>query len=136
MIAAGALVVWVAVLVFGWALRPIEDTVPVVVDPTTELAAILAANPSFTPEDAPRAQLVVCNSLIDSDPGPSEPLPELRPDYMYDREPCVGPHAGARLAAVVNVLAAVAMIAGWIFVSRRTRTEPPVRSAARETIGS
>ena len=87
-------------------------------------------------EDAPRAQLVVCNSLIDSDPGPSEPLPELRPDYMYDREPCVGPHAGARLAAVVNVLAAVAMVAGWIFVSRRTRTEPPVRSAARETIGS
>ena len=33
MIAAAALVLWVAVLVFGWALQPIDDTVPVVVDP-------------------------------------------------------------------------------------------------------
>ena len=67
-IAAVALVVWVLVLVFGWALRPIEDTVPVVVDPTSELAVVLAENPSLTPADAERGQLVQCNTLFDSEP--------------------------------------------------------------------
>jgi hypothetical protein len=135
LIAAGALVLWVAVLVFGWALRPIDDTVPVVVDPTSELAVELADNPSATPEDAPRSQLVTCNSLVDGSPrDTSEPLPELRADYMYDREPCEGPHADARLAAVVNVLAVLALVGGWIWISRRTRTEPSDRSPVPETI--
>jgi len=124
MIAAGALVVWVAVLIFGWALQPIDDTVPVVVDPTSALAVELAENPSATPEDAPRSQLVVCNSLVDAAPRDlSEPLPPLRPDYVYDRVPCDAPHAGARLAAVVNVLAVMVVVAGWIWISRRTRPE-------------
>ncbi len=133
MIAAIALVVWVLVLVFGWALRPIEDTVPVVVDPTSELAVILAENPSLTPADAVRGQLVQCNSLVDSAPRDlTEPLPELRPDYVYERVPCDGPHASARLAAVANVLAVIAMIAGWIFISRRMRTDPPIPATEAE----
>ena len=137
LIAAGALVVWIAVLVFGWALRPIEDSVPVVVDPTSELAVVLAADPSATPADAPRSQVVECNSLVDAAPrDTSQPLPELRPDYVYERIPCDGPHAGARLAAVVNALAVVAFVAGWIFVSRRTRIDPPVRAPESETITS
>ncbi len=128
-IAAIALVVWVLVLVFGWALRPIEDTVPVVVDPTSELAVVLAETPSLTPADAERGQLVQCNTLFDSEPRDlDEPLPTLRPDYVYERVPCDGPHAGARLAAVVNALAVIAMVAGWIFVSRRVRTDPPIRT--------
>jgi len=136
-IAAAALVLWVAVLVFGWALRPIDDTVPVVVDPTSELAVELAENPSATPEDAPRAQLVTCNSLVDGSPrDTSEPLPELRADYVYDREPCTGPHAGARLAAVVNVLAVLAVVGGWIWISRRTQTEPAIRPSVPETAGA
>ncbi|MDG2040398.1 MAG: hypothetical protein GKR86_13700 [Ilumatobacter sp.] len=124
LIAAGVLVLWVTALVFGWALRPISDTVPVVVNPTSELAVELAENPSATPEDAPRAQLVMCNSPVDGSPRDvSEPLPELRSDYVYDRKPCDGPHTGARLAGVVNVLAMLALIGGWIWISRRTRTE-------------
>ena len=137
MIAAAALVLWVAVLVFGWAIQPIDDTVPVVVDPTSELAVELAENPSATPDDAPRAQLVTCNSLVDGSPrDTSEPLPELRADYVYDRVPCVAPHAGARLAAVANVLAVMVLIIGWIWISRRTTTEPSVRSSVPETIGA
>jgi hypothetical protein len=133
LIAAVALVVWVLVLVFGWALRPIEDTVPVVVDPTSELAVILAETPSLTPADAERGQLVQCNSLVDSAPRDlAEPLPPLRPDYVYERVPCDGPHAGARLAAAVNALAVIAMIAGWIFISRRVRTDPPTRAPEPE----
>ena len=62
---------WVTALVFGWALRPISDTVPVVVNPTSELAVELAENPSATPEDAPRAQLVMCNSPVDGSPATS-----------------------------------------------------------------
>lgn len=125
LIAAIALVAWVLVLVFGWALQPIEDTVPVVVDPTSELAVILAESPALTPDDAPRAQLVGCNTLFDAQPRDlSEPLPELRADYVYDRTPCESPHAGARLAAVVNALAVVALVVGWIWIARRTRPDP------------
>jgi hypothetical protein len=136
-IAAGALVLWVAVLLFGWALRPIDDTVPVVVDPSSELAVVLAANPSATPEDAPRAQLVSCNPLVDAAPRDlSDPLPELPVDFVYDRVPCDGPHAGARLAAAANALAVVALIAGWILISRRTQTDPADRLSVPETIAS
>ena len=135
LIAAGALVLWVAVLVFGWALRPIDDTVPVVVDPTSELAVELAEDPSATPEDAPRSQLVTCNSLVEGSPRDmSEPLPELRADYVYDREPCDGPHADARLAAVANVLAVLALVGGWIWISRRTSTEAADPSPVPETV--
>ena len=45
------------------------------------------------------------------------------PTTYYDRKPCDGPHTGARLAGVVNVLAMLALIGGWIWISRRTRTE-------------
>ena len=132
--AALALVAWVLVLVFGWALQPIEDTVPVVVDPTSELAAVLAENPALTPDDAPRAQLVECNTLFDTAPRDlSEPLPELRTDYVYDRTPCESPHAGARLAAVVNALAVVVMVAGWVWIARRTQPDPV---AAEPTIAA
>jgi hypothetical protein len=129
-IAVGALVVWVAVLVFGWALQPIDDTVPVVVDPASELAVELAKNPSATPDDAPRAQLVECNSLVDATArDTSQPLPELRADYMYDRVPCKAPHAGARLAALANALVVIALVAGWIWIEKRN-SHAPVRSAA------
>lgn len=131
LIAGGLLVAWIATLVFGWALQPIEDTVPVVVDPGSELAVVLAANPSATPEDAPRSQLVVCNSLFAGAPRDlAEPLPELRVDYVFDRPPCESPHAAARLAAVANVLGIMALVAGWIFLSRRTATVAPDRFAA------
>ena len=125
LIAAAALVVWVVVLIFGWAVRPIDDTVPVVVDPTSELAVTLAAEPSATPSDAPRAQLVECNSLLDGAARDlSAPLPTLRDDYIYSRTPCTDPHSDARLAAAVNVLAVIAIIGGWIWVARRTSPQP------------
>lgn len=131
LVAAVALVAWVLVLLFGWALRPISDTVPVVVDPTSELAVVLAENPALTPDDAPRAQPVECNTLFDAAARDvSEPLPVLRVDYVYDRPPCESPHAGARLAAVVNAFAVVVMVAGWIWITRRTRTGPQVSEPA------
>lgn len=126
MIASGALVVWVLVLFFGWAIRPIDDTVPVEVDPGTELATILANNPELTPIEAERAQLVECNSLFASAPRDlSTPLPELPENYVYVRTPCDSPHSGARLAAAVNVLAVIALVAGWISISRRFRIDEP-----------
>lgn len=133
-IAAGALVLWVLVLVFGWAIQPIDDTVPVEVDPNTELAAILTARPELTPPDAIRAQLVECNSLLAADArDPAEPLPELPEDYIYARTPCVDPHNGARLTAVVNIVAVIALVVGWVVIARRFRldtdavTRPPAQ---------
>ena len=135
-IAACALVVWVLVLVFGWAIRPIEDSVPVVVDPASELAVVLAAAPELTPEDVQRSQLVTCNTLFDSMPrDPGIPLPPLPPDFVYERVPCDAPHAGARLAAIANVLAVGALVAGWIWISRRARGHGPDRTPAQEIIG-
>lgn len=127
MIAAGALVAWVLVLFFGWAIQPIDDTVPVEVDPTSELATILANQPELTPIEAERAQAVQCNSLFASSPRDTAvPLPELPPDYVYARVPCVSPHSGAQLAAIVNVLAVVALVIGWVSISRRFRIEDGV----------
>lgn len=124
MIALGALVLWVLVLIFGWAIQPIDDTVPVEVDPTTELAAVLSARPDLTPPDAIRAQLVECNSLIANDARDfAEPLPALPVDYIYARTPCVGPHNGARVAAAVNIVAVIALVAGWVTISRRFRID-------------
>lgn len=116
---------WVLLLVFGWAVRPIDDTVPVVVDPASALAVELAANPSATPADAPRAQLVECNTLFDASPRDlSAPLPELREDYVYERIPCNSPHSDARLAAAVNAVALIVIVIGWIWIARRTNPTP------------
>lgn len=134
LIAAAALVAWVLVLVFGWAVRPIDDTVPVVVDPDSALAVELAANPSATPADAPRSQLVECNTLFDASPRDlSVPLPELREDYVYERTPCNSPHSDARLAAAVNTMALVVVVIGWIWIARRT-TSTPTNGRTRERV--
>ncbi len=138
MIAAGALVLWVLVLIFGWAIQPIEDTVPVEVDPASELAAILAERPDLTPPDAVRAQLVHCNSLFANDARDfAEPLPELPPEYVYARTPCIGPHNGARVAAAVNVVAVIALVVGWVMISRRFRleAEPETKSTSPTPVG-
>jgi len=135
-IAAAALGVWVLVLIFGWALRPIEDAVPVEVDPDSALAAVLADDPALTPADAIRAQVVECNSLVES-PARDEsvPLPTLPDDYVYARTPCESPHLGARLAAAVNVLAVAAMVIAWAWIARRfrldTAAEPMSSASAR-----
>lgn len=128
-IAAVALGVWVLVLIFGWALRPIEDTVPVEVDPDSALAALLADQPAITPVDPVRAQLVECNSLVETPArDPSVALPTLPDDHVYTRTPCVSPHAGARLAAAANVIAVIALVIAWAWFARRFRldaaTEP------------
>ncbi len=126
MIVAGAVVAWTLVLIIGWGIRPIDDTVPVIVDPDSELAAVLTENPALTPEDAPRAQLVECNAPLDNPARDrSVPLPSLPDDFVYARVPCVGPHAGAQLAAAVNALAIVAFVVGWVWLSRRLRLDVP-----------
>lgn len=122
------------VLIFGWAIQPIDDTVPVEVDPSTELAAVLADRPDLTPPNAIRAQLVVCNSLLANDArDAAEPLPPLPENYIYARTPCVGPHNGSRVAAAVNIVAVIALIVGWVMISRRFRidAEPETKTPAR-----
>lgn len=126
---------WVAILVFGWAIQPIDDNVPVELDPDSVLAAELARDPSLTPVDAPRSQLVVCNSLIENPPRDSAvALPALPDDYVYARTPCDAPHAGARLAAVANALAVIAMAAGWLWITRRFELDDQSDSVTHETI--
>ncbi len=113
------IVIWALVLVFGWATRPIEDTVPVGIDPAGQLAADLAANPGLFIEDQPVAQLVDCNSLLDTEPRDlAAALPELDAGYRYEREPCESPHRDARLAFAVNVVVIVALLAAWVWFVR------------------
>jgi hypothetical protein len=117
-------------------LRPIEDAVPVVVDPTSELGVVLATAPELTPDDAQRSQVVMCNTLFAASPRDTAiPLPPLRTDFVYERPPCVAPHADARLAAVANALAVAALVAGWIWVSRRARAQGPGHTRVEEFIG-
>ena len=128
MIALVALAIWILVLVFGWAVRPIDDTVPIVVDPASALAAEIAVNPATEPSDAPRAQLVVCHSLFHATArDSSEPLPALRADYVYSRPACTNAHTGAQVALVANALAIMAAVGAWIWVSRRSGVTPPSR---------
>jgi hypothetical protein len=129
-----AIGVWILVLVFGWALRPIDDSVPVIIDPDSALAGEVAENPAARPSDAPRAVTVECNALVESTAmDGAVTLPDLPPEFVYEREPCQSPWTQARWTAAVNVLALIVVIVLWRKLSAVFRLDlDPAPTRSRE----
>lgn len=125
------IVAWIGVLLFGWALRPIEDTVPVVVDPSGELAEQTEAERFDVVSRSPDLQLVDCNTLFaGSARDASEPLPRLTDGLTYSRTPCNVAHSDARWAFGLNVIFVVVMLVGWVLLFVRSE-ESDDRPAGR-----
>ena len=105
-VVAGALV-WLLLLSVVWAAQPLNDTVIVGVDEDgRRVTADIECNTLFDGEPVDPARLAVIEAI-----GPA----------IADQEPCQSVHSQARLLAVLNVLLAIAVIAGALAVAARSR---------------
>ncbi|WP_420450640.1 hypothetical protein [Ilumatobacter sp.] len=138
-VALAVIVGWCAILLFAWALRPIDDTVPVVIDPAGPLADVGPIERARVVADNPRDQVVECLGLFDSAArDDSEPLPALAEGFVYGRAPCDEVHTGARLAFALNSALAVVALGAWIALALRAAgrlggRDPGRDDPARET---
>ena len=124
-IAAVGLVGWAAILLFAWALRPIDDTVPVVLDPGGRYGVADEVERARAVAEHPPNQLVRCQTLFDADArDPAEPLPALADGFAYARPPCVEEHTGARLAFGLNALIVALGLAAVAALAVRLRSAP------------
>lgn len=129
-LAASAVVLYAVVLLSVWALRPLDDAVPVGIDWTPTIA---------TPPTAQRLVSidVECNTLFASTPRGDEPLPELtpqpdgRPPLEFQREPCALVQADARRNLALNSVFVFGALGAIGYLALRQR-----RAAERESVGS
>jgi hypothetical protein len=117
-------VFWLALITVAWAVRPLEDSVPVGIDQTAPPARLVS-------------QRVGCNSLFAGSPRPDEPLPVLTPQppgvqpLSYHRTPCLLARDQARLAFGLNIaVAALVVAAGVALLTRRHEHEAPAMPTA------
>lgn len=119
-IAFVALIVHFALVVGLWAVRPLEDSIPVGMD----------WSPTVQDPPAPQrlvSQDVECNSLFDSSPRPDEPLPVLTPQpedraaLAFQREPCELVHSQARIVFGLDLIFTIAALTGIVWAGRRLR---------------
>ncbi len=118
-IASIGLAVWVAILLFGWALRPISDTVPLLVDPDGPVAQMSPGDRFDAVEAAPESVTFECTTLFDSNARDGAP-PVAADGFVFERSPCEGPHFDARMALGLNALVVVAAVAVIGFVASRS----------------
>jgi hypothetical protein len=114
LIALAAITVWYGGTLAFWALRPLHDWVPVGVDYSVQPPKQISVE-------------VECNTVFESSPRDSTPLPALTPQpdkapaLDYQREPCELVHSQAQTLLVVDTAAAVVLygIAGWLMLRGR-----------------
>lgn len=126
---AGVLLAWYLCVLFLWALRPLEDHIPIGVDPVSHQAV---------------SQTVTCNSLFAGSPRPNEPLPTLRPllpltgqQFAYERTPCTLVQHDARLVFALNSLVLLAAAGGLVAVAirlRRRDSAPPASTLEHRAV--
>jgi hypothetical protein len=120
-LAAGILVIFV-LAVGVWSVMPLHESLNVGTDVTPTLE-----DPPGSPQQV--TQVVECNNLWASSPGPDNPLPELTPQppgvqpLGYPREPCVFIHGDARRALAIDVLVVVLAVIGLGYVVKRRRSQ-------------
>jgi len=130
-IAASAIVLYAVLLLTVWAIRPLEDSIPVGIDftPTT---AVPPAGQRLLSQD------VECNTLFASAPHNDDPLPVLtpqpegRPALEYQREPCALVHGDARRNLAINGLFVVGALAavGYLAIRQRRSTDSEANGPA------
>ncbi len=120
LLSAVGVVLLYLLLAFGWAARPLHDSVPV----GTDWAPTVLTPPK--PQQLV-SQEVRCNSVFASSPRGSEPLPSLTPQPKgqpaldYQRPPCVLVQSNARTVFVIDTLFAIGVLAliGAVAMRRR-----------------
>ena len=124
-IAFVAVIVHFALVVGLWAVRPLEDSIPVGLDWSPTVA---------NPPEPQRllSQDVECHSLFDSSPRPDEPLPVLpvqpegKPALAFQRKPCELVHSQARIVFGIDVLFTAGTLAALVWIGRRLRRRDDV----------
>jgi hypothetical protein len=97
-------VAWYLVILFAWALKPLEDAVPVGVDPAT---------------GKPVSQTVECNTLFAGTAHDGN-LPVLTNlNFEYNRTPCVSVQSDARKIFALDTLVAVVLVGGLVVIALR-----------------
>lgn len=110
------------VMVVGWAIRPLHDSVPVGTDWSPTVAV---------PPKAQRqvSQRVSCNSLFADSPRGNDQLPTLTPQpegrraLAYEREPCDLVQRDARLVFALDSIVTLVLLAGLLVYAVR-KSEP------------
>lgn len=116
---AAAVLFYFVVLIMVWAVRPLDDSVPV----GTDWAPTIAVPPE--PQRLV-SQPVDCNTLFDDHPR-STPLPQLTPQpadraaLAFQREPCELVHANARRLLAINTVVVIVALAVLTWLAMRTR---------------
>jgi len=108
LLVAGAIGIWYIVILFTWALQPLEDSVPVGVNK----------------DNTPVSVTVQCNTLFASTPHDGE-LPDLDVHQEYNRAPCDVVQSDARKIFALDTLVAVggvAVLVGFAVRPARARS--------------
>jgi len=103
LLVAGAIAIWYVVVLFTWALQPLEDSVPVGVNK----------------DNTPASVTVPCNTLFASSPHDGS-LPVLHNiTWEYNRTPCEVVQSDARKIFALDTLVAVVGIAALVSIAVR-----------------
>ena len=128
LIAAVGLLVWYAITLGFWALRPLSDSVPAGKD--RRPAANAPADQKIGPEVA-YSQKVACNNLFAFAAGPRVlPVLPVQPEGInklgYQRTPCASVHSQARVLFILNTVFVIAVfgIGGWLLMRHRRTASP------------
>lgn len=113
-----AIVAWVLVLIFGWMLQPLSDTMIIGFEEPKEgvFEAVV---------DTTECNSVLSSTAVDAD--------NIRDDFEfgfdYSRPPCEDVHRDARYALAINVVLILAACAGWYaWVRQKTTTARSVET--------
>jgi hypothetical protein len=112
---AAALALAYVVIVVTWAIRPIDDAVPV----------------GVRADGTKTSVTVECNSLFSADARDDEPLPTLDsvpPQFSpqaYQRTPCTLAHRNARILFGIDTIMIGGAIAALCLVAVRLKRRPP-----------
>jgi hypothetical protein len=125
LLVAAGVAVWYLIVLFSWAIRPLEDAIPIGTNPATNQAV---------------SKTVECNTLFagNSHDGPLPTLPIILPlfvgQYEYNRAACDLVQKDARIVFGLDTLGMIVVIGGLLFFALRTSPEPePIIAPNRAT---
>src|SRR4051812_35607896 len=121
LLAAAAVVVWYVVVLFGWAVRPLHDSVPIGIDFDAKAPHLISAD-------------VTCNTLF-AGSAHDGPLPVLRvltkntpapnfQQFAYQRDVCTATQRDARIVFALDTLGMLVTVGGLTSLVVRRPREP------------
>jgi len=106
----GGGVIWVALLLVSWGVRPLHDSMVV----------------GKTSDEKNVTQTVTCSSPLESGSVDADAVPALDSPFEYPHTPCERAHAESRRLLVLNLVIGVALVvAGIVVLIRNGRSRGP-----------